>query len=56
MFLDNKEKNISSTCAVKIQVGLTIQIEKYSKTPTKGFIQNKNTPGNYVTYEIRYDC
>jgi hypothetical protein len=31
----NKERNISSTRAVKIQAGLTIQIEKHSKTPMK---------------------
>jgi hypothetical protein len=50
-YVINKEKNISSTHAVKIQAGLTIQIEKHSKTAKKGFVQNKNTP----TYEIRHD-
>jgi hypothetical protein len=51
----NKEENISSTPAIKIQAGLTIQIEKHSKTPMKGFIQNKNTPEDYETYKIRHD-
>jgi hypothetical protein len=54
-YVINKEKNISSTRAVKIQAGLTIQIERHSKTPMKGFILNKNTPKNYVNYEIRYN-
>jgi hypothetical protein len=51
----NKEKNIPSTRAVKIQAGLTIQIKKHSKIPMKGYIQNTDVPGDYVTYEIRHD-
>jgi hypothetical protein len=54
-YILNKEKNIPSTRAVKIQAGLTIQIEKHSKTPMKGYIQNPDVPGDYVTYEIRHD-
>jgi hypothetical protein len=51
----NKEKNIHSTRAVKIQAGLTIQIEKHSKTPMKGYVQNTVALGDYVTYEIIHD-
>jgi hypothetical protein len=36
----NKERNISSTRAIKIQAGLTIQIEKHSKTPMKNYVKN----------------
>jgi hypothetical protein len=50
----NKERNISSTRAVKIQAGLTIQIEKHSKTPMKNYVANYSVPGDYVTYEIRH--
>jgi hypothetical protein len=51
----NKEKNIPTTRAVKIQAGLTIQIEKHSKTPMKDYVLNENVLGDYVTYEIRHD-
>jgi hypothetical protein len=51
----NKERNISSTRAVKIQAGLTIQIEKYSKTPMKNYVPNYSVPDDYVNYEIRHD-
>jgi hypothetical protein len=34
-YVPNKERNISSTRAIKIQAGLTIQTEKHSKTPMK---------------------
>jgi hypothetical protein len=43
----NKERNISSTRAIKIQAGLTIQIEKHSKTPMKQD-QYKMLPYLYV--------
>jgi hypothetical protein len=51
----NKEKNIPSTRAVKIQAGLTIQFEKHSKTPMKNYVKNYTIPDDYVTYEIRHD-
>jgi hypothetical protein len=51
----NKERNIKSTRAVKIQAGLTIQIEKHSKLPMKNYIKNYNIPEDYVAYEIRHD-
>jgi hypothetical protein len=54
-YILNKEKNIPSSRAVKIQAGLTIQIEKHSKTPMKNYVLNENVPGDYVTYEIRHD-
>jgi hypothetical protein len=37
-YVINKEKNISSTRAIKIQAGLTIQIEKHSKNPMKNYV------------------
>jgi hypothetical protein len=46
----NKEKNISSTRAIKIQAKQTIQIERHSKTLVKNY--TTNTIGNYVIYEI----
>jgi hypothetical protein len=51
----NKERNILSTGAIKIQAGLTIQIEKHSKTPMKNFIPNNNILEDYVTYGIRHN-
>jgi hypothetical protein len=51
----NKERNISSTRAVKIQAGLTIQIEKHSKTPMKNYVKNYIILDDYVNYEIRHD-
>jgi hypothetical protein len=51
----NKERNISSTRTIKIQAGLTIQIEKHSKTPMKNYVPNYSVPDDYVTYEIRHD-
>jgi hypothetical protein len=39
----NKERNISSTRAIKIQADLTIQIEKHSKTPMKNYVKNYKT-------------
>jgi hypothetical protein len=38
----NKEKNVNLTRAIKIQAGLTFQIEKHSKIPMKNYIKNKN--------------
>jgi uncharacterized protein YbgA (DUF1722 family) len=40
----NKERNISSTPTIKIQAGLTIQIEKHSKTPLKNYVKNYRSP------------
>jgi hypothetical protein len=51
----NKERNISSTRAVKIQACLIIQIEKHFKTPMKNYVLNYNILDDYVTYEIRHD-
>jgi hypothetical protein len=34
-YVINKERNIQSTCAIKIQACLTIQIEKQYKTPMR---------------------
>jgi hypothetical protein len=51
----NKQKNISSTRAVKIQAGLTIQFEKHSKTPMKKYVKNYTIIEDNVTYEIRHD-
>jgi hypothetical protein len=51
----NKERNISFTHDIKIQAGLTIQIEKHSKTPMKNYVLNYNVLDDYVTYEIRHD-
>jgi hypothetical protein len=38
-YVINKERNIQFTCTVKIQTGLTIQIEKHSKTPMKNYVK-----------------
>jgi hypothetical protein len=54
-FVLNKERNISSTRAIKIQAGLTIQIEKHSKTPMKNYVKNYGVLDDYVTYEITHD-
>jgi hypothetical protein len=51
----NKERNISSTWAVNIKAGLTIQIEKHSKTFIKNYVPNYSVLDDYVTYEIRHD-
>jgi hypothetical protein len=51
----NKERNIHSTRAIKKQAGLTIQIEKHSKTPLKNYVPNYSVLDDYVTYEIRHD-
>jgi hypothetical protein len=50
LYVLNKEKNIPSTRAVKIQTNLTIQIKKHSKTHIKNYIKNKNIPNNYITH------
>jgi hypothetical protein len=54
-FVINKERYIKSTRAVKIQVGLIIQIEKHSKISMKNYVPNYSVPDDYATYEIRYD-
>jgi hypothetical protein len=54
-YVINKERNINSTRVVKIQAGLTIQIEKHSKIPMKNYNKNNNIPDNYVIYEIIHD-
>jgi hypothetical protein len=52
-YVINKEKNISSTWAIKIQSDLTIQIERHSKTFVKNYLIN--TIGDYIIYEIKHD-
>jgi hypothetical protein len=54
-YIFNKERNISSTQTIKIQPGITIQIEKHSKTPMRNYVPNYNVLEDYVTYEIRHD-
>jgi hypothetical protein len=49
----NKERNISSTRAIKIQAGLTIQIEKHSKIHTKNYTENKNIPSLCISNKRR---
>jgi hypothetical protein len=52
-YVINKERNIISTRDIKIQAGLTFQIEKHSKVPIKNYSKNNNIEDDFVTYEVR---
>jgi hypothetical protein len=51
-FVIEKEITVKTTRAIKIEAGLTTQLEKHRTSAARGYVQNTNDPNDYVCYDI----